>query len=46
MLLMEAPLDSPILLKGRTGELVVAGYASVEMVDKQAFLHCRIEHEH
>tara|TARA_Y100001951_G_scaffold43765_1_gene34684 strand:+ start:258 stop:1673 length:1416 start_codon:yes stop_codon:yes gene_type:complete len=38
MLLMEAPLDSPILLKGRTGELVVAGYASVEMVDKQGDL--------
>mgnify|MGYP001219214181 CR=1 FL=1 len=38
MLLMEAPLDTPILLKGRTGDLVVAGYASVEMVDKQGDL--------
>ena len=35
---MEAPLDSPILIKGRSGDLVVAGYASVEMVDKQGDL--------
>jgi|TARA_R110000824_G_scaffold101736_4_gene241634 HK97 family phage prohead protease len=38
MLMMESPLESPILLKGRTGDLVVAGYASVEMVDKQGDL--------
>jgi len=36
--MMEAPLDNPILIKGRTGDLVVAGYASVEMVDKQGDL--------
>ena len=38
MLMMQSPLESPILLKGRTGDLVVAGYASVEMVDKQGDL--------
>ena len=38
MLMMEAPLDSPILIKGRSGDLIVAGYASVEMVDKQGDL--------
>jgi len=38
MLMMEAPLESPILIKGRAGDLVVAGYASVEMVDKQGDL--------
>ena len=38
MLMMESPLESPILLKGRTGDLVLAGYASVEMVDKQGDL--------
>tara|TARA_R100000008_G_scaffold1250_2_gene1055 strand:+ start:4590 stop:5981 length:1392 start_codon:yes stop_codon:yes gene_type:complete len=38
MLMMEAPLESPILIKGRSGDLVVAGYASVEMVDKQGDL--------
>tara|TARA_R100000008_G_C3586413_1_gene172733 strand:+ start:3535 stop:4959 length:1425 start_codon:yes stop_codon:yes gene_type:complete len=38
MLMMESPLETPILLKGRTGDLVVAGYASVEMVDKQGDL--------
>ena len=36
--MMEAPLDDPILLKGRSSDLVVAGYASVEMVDKQGDL--------
>ena len=36
--MMEAPLDNPILIKGRTGDLVVAGYASVEMGDKQGDL--------
>jgi len=38
MLMMEAPLESPILLKGRSSDLIVAGYASVEMVDKQGDL--------
>ena len=38
MLMMESPLESPILLKGRSGDLIVAGYASVEMVDKQGDL--------
>ena len=36
--MMESPLESPILLKGRSGDLIVAGYASVEMVDKQGDL--------
>jgi len=36
--MMEAPLENPILIKGRAGDLVVAGYASVEMVDKQGDL--------
>ena len=38
MLMMESPLESPILIKGRSGDLVCAGYASVEMVDKQGDL--------
>ena len=38
MLMMEAPLENPILIKGRASDLVVAGYASVEMVDKQGDL--------
>jgi len=38
MLMMEAPLESPVLLKGRASDLIVAGYASVEMVDKQGDL--------
>jgi len=38
MLMMESPLESPILIKGRASDLVVAGYASVEMVDKQGDL--------
>lgn len=38
MLMMESPLENPILIKGRTGDLIVAGYASVEMVDKQGDL--------
>lgn len=41
MLMMESPLDSPIFIKGNTGDLVVAGYASVEMVDKQGDLITR-----
>ncbi len=36
--MMESPLESPILIKGRASDLVVAGYASVEMVDKQGDL--------
>jgi len=35
---LEAPIEDPILLKGRSSDLVVAGYASVEMVDKQGDL--------
>ena len=38
MLMMESPLESPILIKGRSGDLVCAGYASVEMVAKQGDL--------
>jgi len=38
MLMMEAPIESPILLKARSSDLVVAGYASVEMIDKQGDL--------
>ena len=38
MLMMEAPIESPILLKARASDLVVAGYASVEMIDKQGDL--------
>jgi len=38
MLMMEAPVEDPILLKSRSSDLVVAGYASVEMVDKQGDL--------
>ena len=36
--MMEAPVEDPILLKSRSSDLVVAGYASVEMVDKQGDL--------
>ena len=36
--MMDAPLEDPILLKSRSSDLVVAGYASVEMVDKQGDL--------
>ena len=36
--MMEAPIESPILLKARSSDLVVAGYASVEMIDKQGDL--------
>ena len=38
MLTMQAPIDEPVLLKSRSSDLVVAGYASVEMVDKQGDL--------
>ena len=38
MLMMDAPIEDPILLKSRSSDLVVAGYASVEMVDKQGDL--------
>jgi len=38
MLMMEAPIESPILLKARASDLIVAGYASVEMIDKQGDL--------
>jgi len=38
MLMLEAPIEDPILLKSRSSDLVVAGYASVEMVDKQGDL--------
>jgi len=38
MLMLEAPIESPILLKARSSDLVVAGYASVEMIDKQGDL--------
>lgn len=38
MLTMEAPIDDPILVKSRSTDLIVAGYASVEMVDKQGDL--------
>jgi HK97 family phage prohead protease len=41
MLMMEAPIESPILLKARSSDLVVAGYASVEMIDKQGDLITR-----
>ena len=34
-------VDEPVLLKGLGGDLVVAGYASVEMVDKQGDLITR-----
>ena len=40
-LLMSAPVNDPILLKGMGQDLVVAGYASVEMVDKQCDLITR-----
>jgi len=40
-LLMSAPVNDPILLKGLGQDLVVAGYASVEMVDKQGDLITR-----
>jgi HK97 family phage prohead protease len=40
-LLMSAPVNDPILLKGMGQDLVVAGYASVEMVDKQGDLITR-----
>jgi len=36
--MMDAPIEDPILLKSRSSDLVVAGYASVEMVDKQGDL--------
>jgi HK97 family phage prohead protease len=36
--MLEAPIEDPILLKARSSDLVVAGYASVEMVDKQGDL--------
>ena len=38
MLMLESPIENPILLKSRASDLVVAGYASVEMVDKQGDL--------
>ena len=38
MLMMQAPIEDPVLLKSRSSDLVVAGYASVEMVDKQGDL--------
>ena len=38
MLMMQPPVDDPILIKGRESDLVCAGYASVEMVDKQGDL--------
>ena len=38
MLMMEAPIEHPVLVKSRSSDLVVAGYASVEMVDKQGDL--------
>jgi len=38
MLMMEAPIEHPILVKSRSSDLIVAGYASVEMVDKQGDL--------
>mgnify|MGYP003137128482 CR=1 FL=1 len=40
-LLMSAPVNDPVLLKGLGQDLVVAGYASVEMVDKQGDLITR-----
>tara|TARA_R100000322_G_C5443422_1_gene191231 strand:+ start:989 stop:2422 length:1434 start_codon:yes stop_codon:yes gene_type:complete len=40
-LMMSAPVNDPILLKGLGQDLVVAGYASVEMVDKQGDLITR-----
>jgi len=36
--MLETPVQHPILLKGRASDLIVAGYASVEMVDKQGDL--------
>ncbi len=36
--MMQPPVDDPILIKGRNSDLVCAGYASVEMVDKQGDL--------
>jgi len=36
--MMEAPIEHPILVKSRSSDLIVAGYASVEMVDKQGDL--------
>ena len=36
--MMQAPIEDPVLLKSRSSDLVVAGYASVEMVDKQGDL--------
>lgn len=36
--MMQAPIDDPVLLKSRSSDLIVAGYASVEMVDKQGDL--------
>lgn len=38
---MQEPEVAPILLKGASSDLVVAGYASVEMVDKQGDLITR-----
>ena len=38
MLMLESPIENPVLLKARASDLVVAGYASVEMVDKQGDL--------
>jgi len=38
MLMLESPVENPILIKARASDLVVAGYASVEMVDKQGDL--------
>jgi len=40
-LMMAPPVNDPILLKGMGQDLVVAGYASVEMVDKQGDLITR-----
>ena len=36
--MMEAPIEHPILVKSRSSDLIVAGYASLEMVDKQGDL--------
>ena len=38
MLMMQPPVDDPILIKGRESDLVCAGDASVDMVDKQGDL--------
>tara|TARA_R100000406_G_scaffold80281_1_gene61570 strand:- start:6344 stop:7741 length:1398 start_codon:yes stop_codon:yes gene_type:complete len=39
--MLEQQVLDPVLLKGRSSDLVVAGYASVEMVDKQGDLITR-----